>query len=556
MGFSNNAFMNKPMRTPNFTSLLFSSFLSLALTVSFSATLTACSSQPTAAKNAATEAAKPAAMVSGARISGDYPDPSVIRVNDTYFAVGTTSAWAPAFTLLTSKDLTNWDVAGAVFQTVPAWSDGNYWAPELVHTKDTYFVYYTAKNKKSKRLCVAVASAKAPLGPYKDHGPLVCEEVGSIDGSSVTDENGDSYLLWKTDGNSQQKPTPIHLQKLSKDGTKLVGPVKDTITNDAPWEAKLVEAPYVLKKNNMWYMFYAGSDCCGRECKYAIGVARAKSLEGPWEKNPANPILKSSDAWKCPGHGTVVTDTAGKDIFVYHAYNAKDFNDVGRQVMADGIDWDATTGWPSINNGLGAGLNLNGALPPLAKKDVVVIKDDFASRSLSPRWLWPYNQAPKWSIDTRKTQLRLSTKKTAPLASVIAQTTSQGNYVAKTTIDRASLEPGTHAGIVAIGSLENAFGLSYKNGGLELWQLKDSKLTVLEKIKALPSAKSDLQLRLVARDGHFLRFGYSTDGTSWTDVGSEVDASYLPPWDLSIRVGLSAGGGDGLFNDFTMEPSK
>ena len=37
-------------------------------------------------------------------IAGDFPDPTVIRVGDTYFAAGTSSEWAPPYRLYESKD--------------------------------------------------------------------------------------------------------------------------------------------------------------------------------------------------------------------------------------------------------------------------------------------------------------------------------------------------------------------------------------------------------------------------------------------------------------------
>ena len=40
---------------------------------------------------------------------GDYPDPSIIRVGDTYWATATTSQWAPIFPLLTRR---TWSTGG------------------------------------------------------------------------------------------------------------------------------------------------------------------------------------------------------------------------------------------------------------------------------------------------------------------------------------------------------------------------------------------------------------------------------------------------------------
>jgi beta-xylosidase len=241
-------------------------------------------------------------------IAGDYPDPSIIRVGADYWAAATSSEWAPEFPILHSRDLVNWEVAGAVFQKRPDWSNGNYWAPEISEYRGRYYVYYVGHKKQDGPLCVAVATAARPIGPYKDHGPIICQEDGSIDPVPVTDERGDRYLVWKEDGNSRNQPTPIWAQKLSQDGTKLTGERKELIRNDAAWEAQLVEGPFVQRRGGWFYLFYSGNACCGRECNYALGVARSRKLLGPWEKNPGNPILRGNEGWKCPGHGSIVAD--------------------------------------------------------------------------------------------------------------------------------------------------------------------------------------------------------------------------------------------------------
>ena len=48
-------------------------------------------------------------------IRGDMPDPSMIRIDDTYYATGTSSEWAPFYPVFTSKDLINWKQTGHIF---------------------------------------------------------------------------------------------------------------------------------------------------------------------------------------------------------------------------------------------------------------------------------------------------------------------------------------------------------------------------------------------------------------------------------------------------------
>ena len=286
---------------------------------------------------------------------GDYPDPSVIRVGNEYWATATTSEWAPLFPILKSRDLVTWEHVGNVFEKRPEWSVGNYWAPEIAEHKGTYFIYYVGR-KKGGPLSLAVATAPHPTGPWTDHGPMIGQEVGSIDAVPISDENGDRYLIWKEDGNSRNRPTPLWIQKLSDDGTKLVGEMKEIMRNDAVWERNLVEGPFVLRRKDWYYMFYSGNGCCGRGCNYALGVARAKNLLGPWEKYQHNPILAGNAEWICPGHGSIVTDPQGRDYLLYHAYHAKTFVYVGRQGLLDEITWNEN-GWPSINNNRGPSTN-------------------------------------------------------------------------------------------------------------------------------------------------------------------------------------------------------
>src|SRR5581483_3632265 len=97
-------------------------------------------------------------------------------------------------------------------------------------------------------------------------------------------------------------------------------------------------------------MLYAGGACCGRGCNYAVGVARAKNLLGPWEKDKANPIVASNADWKCPGHGTAVAGPDG-DYFLYHAYPQRGFTPIGREAVIDRITWK--NNWPVIDQGHG-----------------------------------------------------------------------------------------------------------------------------------------------------------------------------------------------------------
>ena len=47
----------------------------------------------------------------------DYPDPDVIRVEDTYYMVSTTMHFMPGCEILQSFDLVHWEHATYVYET-------------------------------------------------------------------------------------------------------------------------------------------------------------------------------------------------------------------------------------------------------------------------------------------------------------------------------------------------------------------------------------------------------------------------------------------------------
>jgi xylan 1,4-beta-xylosidase len=505
--------------------------------------------------------------------AGDFPDPSLTRTGQDFWASATTSEWGPEFPILHSRDLVNWEIVGAVFQKRPAWATGSFWAPEISQDRGRFFVYYVGR-KKDGPLCVAVATAPRPQGPYTDHGPLVCQEVGSIDPFPVTDENGQRYLLWKEDGNSVSKPTPIWAQRLSADGTRLIGERRELIHNDQAWEkhptlpyGNLVEGPSVIRRNGWFYLFYSGNFCCGRECDYALGVARSRHLLGPWEKNPNNPILAGNDNWKCPGHGTVIADARGRYFLLYHAYQPKDFVYVGRQSLLDEVVFGAD-GWPSINDGHGP--SAQGPSPFLARQANAEYRffDDFNAPALRPGWQWPQSNVPDFRIERGELLLSPTIVGSStpagynPSAAVLARTITTGNYVATTVVNMKGIREAEFAGLSAYGDAENALGISVDNKKVViLWRREknDYKENILANFVGTMPRGGLVHLRMTTRDGHLYRFAVSDDGRTWKDVGDEVDGSFLPPWDRGVRVALVAGGGRGYalhFESLRIEPSR
>ncbi len=255
-------------------------------------------------------------------IPSDFPDPFVLRVNDTYYVYATNSGGAN-IQIAVSKDLANWESLSDAMPQLPGWVTGGFtWAPEVAIVPGGYALYYTARHAESSRQCIGVAFSKEPTGPFFDDSsqPMICQlsEGGSIDASPFTDTDGQRYLYWKNDGNCCGQLTYLYAQRLNSDGLKLEGAAVRLIHNTELWEGNLVEAPTMWRRGNKYYLFFSAADYGNGT--YATGYAYGNSPMGPFTKWKNNPILETTDEVVGPGHQCVFTDPSGRPWFGYHAW--------------------------------------------------------------------------------------------------------------------------------------------------------------------------------------------------------------------------------------------
>jgi len=287
-------------------------------------------------------------------VAQDAPDPGVTWAKDAWYMV--TTGQGPdggAFDIRRSPDLVSWQAIGSIFPqgSHPKWSNNtDYWAPEIHHVNGRFNAYFTAGNEKGV-LSVGVATSDKVEGPYVDAGqPLVTDPVGTIDATFFRDEDLDAqYLIWKVDANSVGKQSTIKIREVDDKGMAFVenSVEVDLIRSDLPWEGMVIEAPWMVKRNGEYYLFYSGN-CYANE-RYGVGVARSASIYGPYKKAAA-PILQQSAPdpsasvrkFAGPGHCSVVQGKRDM-IMVYHAWRADKLGGApGRMVM-----WTASSGAPT-----------------------------------------------------------------------------------------------------------------------------------------------------------------------------------------------------------------
>jgi xylan 1,4-beta-xylosidase len=496
-------------------------------------------------------------------VAGDWPDPDVTLIDGSYYAVATSGGWSPTFRIQRSTDLREWTIAGSVFQRPPGWAKDSFWAPELAELPAGGFaLFYSAMPKRAWRTradgttalrrgrgarpwyCLGVATAPAPLGPWRDLGrPLRCTPRGTIDPTPVVDGNT-LQLVYKEDGNAFGKPTPIMLQRLRGDGRRLLGAPRELLRNrPGSWEQRVVEAPFLVRRGDGWTMLYSGALCCSRDCAYAVGAARAPTLAGPWRRFPGNPILRSGNGWRCPGHVSVVGDHVA-----FHAYRAGPGILAGRQLHVAPLSWRAD-GWPAIGDGR--------PLAPAAGALPIAFDDGFAGPALAADWEWPMAHPPGVRLGGGSgLTLTAPARSTAVPAGALARRYDAGlitrrlageRFVATAVVDRATVSGAERAGIAVTRGGPFALGGQAIGIAVAARDRRDGELAAIlvwrrgarpsERAIRVPLSGRYAHLRLVA-DGRRYRFLVSADGIRWQPAGP----AWRSPVDETGRVALTVGG--------------
>jgi arabinan endo-1,5-alpha-L-arabinosidase len=163
----------------------------------------------------------------------------------------------------------------------------------------------------------------------------------------------------------------LKLIKLSKDRTAVAEDVSKISTiasrkkepntenppavDDNPADAggNAIEAPFIYKKGNYYYLFASTDYCCkGPKSTYKMIVGRSKKVTGPYlDKDGVsmanaggNLLLQGDENWYGVGHNSVYNFN-GNDYVVFHGYDAAD---KGRsKLRIEKLLWN--NGWPEIS---------------------------------------------------------------------------------------------------------------------------------------------------------------------------------------------------------------
>ncbi|MEU4690509.1 glycoside hydrolase family 43 protein [Actinoplanes sp. NPDC023714] len=280
---------------------------------------------------------------------GYFADPYIIRAGGRWWAFGTSGGHALAG--LVSDDLVSWQPWKLTLTGDEPHLDGRTqaWAPEVTRRGDRFHLYFSA-GVEDRHHQIFVADAGAPDGPYAGVRPVAgIEEPFAID-AHVLSAEGNHYLYYAVDRlDGPRVGTAIVVQELVAPD-RVGGPSRPVVLPGADWQIyqrgramygavhdwHTCEGPFVVSRGSRYWCLYSGGSW--QTEAYGMGAAWADDPLGPWhEVSPDGPtVIRAAGGARGPGHASVITDLAGDDWLVYHAW---DEAMTARRMCLDRLDW-------------------------------------------------------------------------------------------------------------------------------------------------------------------------------------------------------------------------
>ncbi len=338
-----------------------------------------------------------AASLSAQHIDIVVHDPSMIKQDDTYYLFNTGRGIA----VWSSEDRVNWERLDSVFSAPPVWTHdvvpdfrNHIWAPSIWHHDGTYYLYYSVSSFGRNNSAIGLATNQTlhpddPEFEWVDQG-IVVESVpgrdmwNAIDATLAFDDNGAPWLTFgshwlgiklvrleddlKTiamtpEGNEWHTIARRHRYwKLhERDAGDSENPELDydelyptqIFNMNRRSENSAIEAPFIFKKGDYYYLFVSWDRCCrGENSTYKVVVGRSPTITGPYlDRTDQNLnhgggtlVVKGNENYAGIGHNSVYTfdDT---DYLVAHGYDLSD-NGRSKLIIAE-LEWDHD-GWPFV----------------------------------------------------------------------------------------------------------------------------------------------------------------------------------------------------------------
>lgn len=228
--------------------------------------------------------------------------------------------------VFSTTDMVNWtDYGVPISLETFTWARDRAWAAQCVERDGKFYWYICAQTDKND-MSIGVAVSDSPIGPFKDAigKPLIQNGSWSnIDPTVYIDDDGQAYMYW---GNGS-----LFYVKLNKDMISYSGEIETVpltvetfggtrgrrgpAAQGAPPAQEnvdaFVEGPWFFKRNNKYYMLFAGMNRGTETLSYSMSTGPT----GPWKYQ--GKIMVDQDLNSFTNHGGVI-DYKGHSYLFYH----------------------------------------------------------------------------------------------------------------------------------------------------------------------------------------------------------------------------------------------
>jgi len=249
-------------------------------------------------------------------------DPFIVPIEEEgmYYLFGTTdvNCWGGkglGFDCYKSRDLIEWDGPIPAFRSPASfWATINFWAPEVHHFNERFYMFASFKADKRYRGTQILVSdcVSGPYEPLTD-GPITPSDWECLDGTLYVDREGHPWIVFCQEW-VQVHNGGMYAMQLSPDLKQPAGrPVLLFNASEGPWVRRpawpkknlqhhfptyVTDGPFLHRlTNGTLVMLWSSIGAKG----YAMGIARSETgqVTGPW-RHEAEPLWAEDG-----GHGMI-----------------------------------------------------------------------------------------------------------------------------------------------------------------------------------------------------------------------------------------------------------
>jgi len=473
-------------------------------------------------------------------LPGDRPDPAVLRVGDQFYLTYSSFDASPGLTIWRSPDLVNWTFVTCALERPLS----TVFAPDFIEHEGRFSLYIpfipSGWSEAIAEPQIWVIQADSPEGPWSE--PVFTGVSGAIDPGHVVGEDGERYLF----------VNGIRRCRLSPDGLHAVTELEQVYDGwryPDEWitEAYALEGPKLFRRGAWFYLVSAVGGTGGPATGHMVIVARSRSVHGPWENAPGNPIARTrsaDEAWWSRGHATILDASDGSWWMVSHGY-ANGYRTLGRQALLEPIEW-TEDGWPIASaQDVGAPLRT-----PVAASEPVAVpapSDDFAAPAWGERWVFDNPGPAERDRASFGERLTLAAKGFSPADSSPLTTWAMDDaYEVEV---EAEVRGGATGGLLLYFNDRMFFGMGWDGSGMASYA---GGIRTHWREPAEPGATIGLRLR---NDRHIVTGWHRRPGGDWVRHGVRYDTSGAHSATMndlkSLRPALfAAGDGEVVFRRF------